>query len=284
MQVLVTGASSNIMQMVCANLLKHDFQFTGVSRAENNIAPNIYSNWISADLSSQIDLINFSNFQTIIHAAACTHAFSYDEYYKINVELTKNLVAKAKAFGIENFIYISSRAAVKNGGWYAETKLAAEKIVVEHFPNAIIIRPAEIFGGTKQEGIDALIEKVKNKKFIFYPSGIADKLYPIQIDDASKCIAEIINNNFPGVYTVNGKEGFTMQHFIQHIAIRFNKKNIFIPIPKFIIEAICFLQQFLKLNIGIYPDQLKRLQTPKENATAPDYVRTIKEFISTPDS
>ncbi len=280
MKVLVTGASSSIIQKVCANLLQYNFEFTGVSRAQNNIAPTIYSNWIVADLSSPIDTIHFSNFQTIIHAAACTHAFSYDEYYKINVELTKNIVAKAKAFGIENFIYISSRAAVKNGGWYAETKLLAEQIVLQNFPNAIIIRPSEIFGGTKQEGIDALIEKVKNNKFIFYPSGIADKMYPIQIVDASKYIAEIINNNFAGVYTVNGKEGFTMQHFIQHIASLFNKKNIFIPIPKFIIEAICFFQQFLKLNIGIYPDQLKRLQTPKENATTPEYVRTIKEFIS----
>lgn len=280
MKVLVTGASSSLLQKVCTNLLQYHFECTGVSRASNNIAPTIYSNWIVADLSSQIDTIHFSNFQSIIHAAACTHAYSYEEYYKINVELTKHLVAKAKTSGIENFIYISSRAAVKNGGWYAETKLLAEQIVLQNFPNAIIIRPAEIFGGTKQEGIDALIEKIKNNKFIFYPSGITDKMYPIQIDDASKYIAEIINNNFSGVFIVNGKEGFTMQHFIQHIATLFNKKNILIPIPKFIIEAICFLQQFLKLNIGIYPDQLKRLQTAKENTTAPDYVRTIKDFVS----
>lgn len=279
MKVLVTGASSSIIQKVCANLLQYNFEFTGVSRAQNNIAPTIYSNWIVADLSSPIDTIHFSNFQTIIHAAACTHAFSFEEYKKINIDITKELVTKAKSASIENFIFISSRAAANDGGWYAETKLLAEQIVLQNFPNAIIIRPSEIFGGTKQEGIDALIEKVNNKKFVFYPSGIADKLYPIQIDDASKYIAEIINNNFAGVYTVNGKEGFTVQHFIQHIASLFNKKNIFIPIPKFIIQVICFLQQFFKLKIGVYPDQLKRLQIPKENVTAPEYVRTIKEFI-----
>ncbi len=280
MQVLVTGASSTLMQKVCAHLLKHDFYCTGVSRAQNNIAPNIYSNWISVNLSSQIDLINFSKYKTIIHAAAITHAFSYDEYYKINVELTRNLVAKAKISGIENFIFISSRAAIKNGGWYAETKLLAEQIVLENFPHAIIIRPSEIFGGTKQEGIDSLIEKVKKNKFIFYPSEITDKMYPIQIDDASKYIDEIIYNNKPGVHTVNGAEGFTMLHFIQHITTLINKKNIIIPIPQIILQFICFVQQFLKLKIGIYPDQLKRLQVPKENIIPPVYVRTIKEFIS----
>jgi nucleoside-diphosphate-sugar epimerase len=280
MQVLVTGASSSIMQKICFNLLNKGFQFTGISRSQKNIAPNIYSNWVSADLSTQIDTIPFSNFQTIIHAAAATHAFSYEEYFKINVELTKNIVAKAKTEGVKNFIFISSRAAVINGGWYAETKLLAEQIVLENYPNAIIIKPAEIFGGTKQEGIDALIEKVKNNHFIFYPSGIEDKIYPIHIDDAAKYMAEILNNNQQGKYTVNGVEGFTMLQFIQHLAKIFNKKIIAIPIPQFVLHIICFLQQFLKLKIGIYPDQLKRLKAKKENQTPPDYVRTIHEIFS----
>ncbi len=279
-QVLVTGASSVLMQKVCENLLNKDYQLTGVSRAKKNIAVNIYPNWISADLSSQINSIDFSKYQSIIHAAACTHAFSYEEYKKINVDITKELVIKAKAAGVENFVFISSRAAVKNGGWYAATKLEAEKIVLEHFPNAIIIRPSEIYGGTKQEGIDALIEKVKNKKFIFYPSGIEDKMYPIQIDDASKYIAEIISNKKSGVYTVNGPKGFTMLELIQHLSKIFNKKTFPIPIPQFVLSIICFLQQFLKLNIGVYPDQLKRLRAAKEHHESPSYVRTFKEIFS----
>ena len=279
-QVLVTGASSVIIQKVCKNLLNNDFQFIGVSRSKNNIASNIYTDWISADLSKQIDLINFSNFQTIIHAAACTHAFSFEEYKKINIDITKAIVTKAKSASIENFIFISSRAAVENGGWYAATKLKAEEIVLKSFPNAIIIRPAEIFGGTKQEGIDALIEKVKNKKNIFYPSGVGDKMYPIQIDDASKYIAKIISNNQSGIYTVNGPEGFTMLELIHHLSSIYNKKIIAISVPQFVLSLVCFLQQYLKLKIGIYPDQLKRLKEKKENSTPPSYVRTIQEVFS----
>ncbi|MBS4043587.1 MAG: NAD-dependent epimerase/dehydratase family protein [Chitinophagaceae bacterium] len=279
-QVLVTGASSKLIQGVCANLMKDGFQFTGVSRTKKNKDSNLYAEWISADLSTEINSINFSKFQTIIHAAACTHAFSYEAYKKINVDVTQEIVTKAKASGVENFIFISSRAAVNNGGWYAATKLEAEKIVLEHFPNAIIIKPSEIYGGTKQEGIDALIEKVKNKKFIFYPSGINDKMYPIQIDDATDYIAKIIGNNKSGDYIVNGPEGFTMLELIHHLAKTFNKKIIAIPIPQFVLRIICFLQQFLKLKIGIYPDQLKRLIAPKPNSVPPSYIRTIKETLS----
>lgn len=279
-QVLVTGASSVLMQKVCENLLNNNYQLTGVSRAPNNIAPNIYKDWISADLFCQINSIDFSNYQTIIHAAACTHAFSFEEYKKINVDITTALVLKAKASGVENFILISSRAAVQNGGWYAATKLDAEKIALEHFPNTIIIRPSEIYGGTKQEGIDALIEKVKNKKFIFYPSSIHDKMYPIQLDDAAKYIAEIISNNKSGRFTVNGPEGFTLLAFINHVTKLLNKKIIAIPIPQFLLSSVCFLQQLLRLNIGIYPDQLKRINAAKSNSNPPSFIRTLKEVFT----
>lgn len=280
MKVLVTGASSVLIQKVCANLLKNDYHFTGVSRAQQNIAPNIYSDWISADLSSQINLINFSKYKTIIHAAACTHAFSFEAYKKINVDITKELVTNAKKSGVEKFIFISSRAAVENGGWYAETKLSAEKIVEEHFPNAIIIRPSEIYGGTKQEGIDALIEKVKKNKFIFYPSGIEDKMYPIQNDDASKYIAEIISNNQSGIFTINGHDGVTLKSLFQALSKSLNKKPILISIPIWILSFVCYLQKFLQLKIGVYPDQLKRLKARKKYTLPPTYVRTIKEIFS----
>ncbi len=279
-QVLVTGASSVLIQKVCANLLKNDYHFTGVSRAQQNIAPNIYSDWVSVDLSSQINLIDFSKYKTIIHAAAFTHAFSFEAYKKINVDITKELVTNSKKYGVENFIFISSRAAVNNGGWYSETKLLAEKIVLEIYPNAIIIRPSEIYGGTKQEGIDALIQKIKTNKLVFYPSEIEDKMYPIQLNDATKYIAEIINNNRSGVYTVNGPEGFIMLQLIHHLANIFNKKIIAIPIPQFVLSIICFLQQFLKLKMGVYPDQLKRLKAKKENSTPPGYVRTITKVFA----
>ena len=278
-QVLVTGASSVLMQEVCKNLLNHNLLITGVSRAHYNIAPNIYADWISADLSSSLDTIPFNQFQTIIHAAACTHAFSFEDYKKMNIEVTQNIVSKAKTAGVENFILISSRAAVKHGGWYAETKLAAEKIVLKSFPNATIIRPSEIYGGTKQEGIDALIEQVKHSKFIFYPLGINDRLYPIHITDASKYIAEIIRNSSKGVHTINGSESFTLPQLIQQLSSIFQRKIILIPIPSFIIKWACAIQKTLQLRIGIYPDQFKRLKAPKENTSPPSYIRSIQEVF-----
>lgn len=278
--VLVTGASSVLMQKVCKLLSQQNIECTGIARTLQNLTPEIYASWISKDLSLNIDDIDFSRFDTIIHAAACTHAFRYNQYKKINVDITKKLVLKAKSSGIRNFIFIGSRTAEENGGWYAETKLEAEKIVLSHYPNAIIIMPAEIYGGNKNEGIDAIIEKIKYKKFVFYPAGINEKLYPIALDEATQNIAEIIINNQPGSYLVNGPEGFSMLGLIHHLKFILNKKTIVLPIPKFILKIVCWLQQFLKLKIGIYPDQIKRLSVPKKNSVPPNYVRKMEDVLS----
>ncbi len=277
-KVLVTGASSILMQQTCAKLLQQGFEFTGISRSSKNINPSIYTYWITADIKD-IDSIDLSKYEIIIHAAACTHAFTYKEYATINVDATQILVSKALTQGVQQFIFISSRTAVKGGGWYAATKLEAENIILKSFPNALIIRPAEVYGGTKQEGIDAFIEKVKTKKLIVYPSGVKDKMYPICLDDATTMMANSIKNNEQGIVYVNGPEGFTLKEFLEAISHSLNKHPKLIPIPKFLIEIICIIQQLLRLPIGVYPDQMKRLSVKKQHSTPQTFVKKITENI-----
>ena len=277
-QVLVTGASSILMQQTCAKLLQQGFEFTGISRSAKNINPNIFKHWITADIKD-IDTIVLSRFDTIVHAAACTHAFTYKEYATINVDATQGLVLKAYKQSVKQFILISSRTAVKGGGWYAETKLKAEKIVLDSYPNALIIRPAEIYGGTKQEGIDSFIEQVKTKGFIVYPSAVKDKMYPICLEDATATIADTIANNQKGIVYVNGPEGFTLKEFLVTISSSLNKHPKLIPLHTFFLKLICFKQQFLKLPIGVYPDQMKRLSVKKEHSIPPAFVRKVTEVI-----
>jgi nucleoside-diphosphate-sugar epimerase len=277
-QVLVTGASSILMQQTCAKLQQQGWDFTGISRSATNIKPNIYKHWITADIND-IDNIDLSKFDTIIHAAACTHAFTYKEYSTTNVDATKALVIKAHSQGLKQFIFISSRTAVKGGGWYAETKLAAEKIVLHSFPKALIIRPSEIYGGIKQEGIDSFIEQVKTNDFIVYPSGLKDKMYPISLDDATTMIAQLINENKKGIIYVNGPEGFVLNKFLETISKSLNKHPKLIPLHAVFIKLVCFVQQFLKLPIGIYPDQMKRLSVKKEQSAPPSFVKKINEVI-----
>ena len=277
-QVLVTGASSILMQQTCAKLQQQGWDFTGISRSATNIKPNIYKYWITADIND-IDNFDLSKFDTIIHAAACTHAFTYKQYAKNNIDATKSIVEKAHSQGVKKFIFISSRTAVKGGGWYAETKLAAENIVLKCYPNALVIRPAEIYGGTKQEGIDSFIDQVKTKKNIVYPSGVKDKMYPISLDDATNMIANAIINDQKGIIYINGPEGFTLKEFLKIISSSLNKHPKLIPLPAVFIKLVCFVQQFLKLPVGVYPDQMRRLSVKKEYSIPPAFVRKITEMI-----
>lgn len=277
-QVLVTGASSILMQQTCAKMQQQGWEFTGISRSAKNINPSIYKHWITTDIKD-IQTIDLSKFDTIIHAAASTHAFTFKEYATINIDATATLVSRAKQNRVKNLILISSRTAVKGGGWYAETKLEAEKIVTAAYPDALIIRPAEIYGGTKQEGIDSFIEQVKNKGLIVYPSGVKDKMYPICLADATTMIADAINNHQKGIVYVNGPEGFTLKEFLATISASLNKHPKLIPLHRVFLELICFKQRFLKFPIGVYPDQMKRLSVKKEHTPPPAFIKKVTDVI-----
>ena len=71
---------------------------------------------------------------------------------------------------------ISSRAAVKGAGAYGESKLAAEEYVRDRFADHLIIRPAEVFGVERGEGVEKLIRDGIRKRIHVYPAGVPTPL------------------------------------------------------------------------------------------------------------
>ncbi len=99
---------------------------------------------------------------TIFHLAGVTKAVSRDEYYSGNVHATENLAKTvAKNSGDVRFVYVSSLAAIGpslNGAPvsedaephpitnYGKSKLEGERIVRALLPEAVIVRPAVVYG------------------------------------------------------------------------------------------------------------------------------------------
>jgi dihydroflavonol-4-reductase len=104
---------------------------------------------------------------TVIHLAGVTKALSRDEYYSGNVRGTENLAkAVAKSGRDIRLLYVSSLAAIGPSAMgpsldrapvsedaephpitnYGKSKLEGERIVRELVPEAVIVRPAVVYG------------------------------------------------------------------------------------------------------------------------------------------
>ena len=261
------------------SLLPKDlFNITGISRKTQS---NSEINWLIGDISD-VDFVESAckNQNIIIHAAAITHSFKNKPYFEINYHSTKKLIDCANEANVEKFIYISSRTAVAHSGGYGISKMKAEDYLKNNFDNWLIYRPSEIFGGSKNEGIDSLINDVSTKKIQLYPAGVKSKLFPIHVDDAVKLMFDFMNVNCKTI-GINGNEGYTYLEFINKVSTLMGKNVIALPIPKFVMIVLKYTMETFNLKLGVTPDQIPRLYCIKpHNSNQLEIKNKLKNYIS----
>lgn len=145
MKILITGKTSYVGNSIARWLLKNGFQESEVS-------------FLSLREESWKEQ-SFQNVDTIVHCAALVHKnqaeHALEEYKKINTELTGELAAKAKADGVGQFVFMSTK------GVYGKRKSCyGEVIVDENTP----LKPFRKYGVSKYEA-EKLLQQMEDDTF-----------------------------------------------------------------------------------------------------------------------
>ena len=148
MKIFITGASGFIGGAV-AQKLKENHTIFAMARSERS-AKKVKGLGATPVLCSlnHVKVEDLQNCDLIIHAAAYVEAWgTRQQYWDMNVEGTRQLLATAKEAGVKKFIHISSEATLFHGQTmdnidetypypvstpylYSETKAEAEKLVL----------------------------------------------------------------------------------------------------------------------------------------------------------
>jgi len=280
-RVFITGGSSALIQKVIGFLPKERFQFLMLTRsADREISGEI--EWVVGDLMNPASYENrLISCDLIIHAAAVTHTYDEKQYFEVNLEGTKTLLNIAKKNPRLRFVFISSRTASAESGAYGHSKLLAEIEVAESGLPHVIIRPAEIFGGNKGEGIDKAIINAMNGGVQACPVGVQSPMYPIHVDDAARMIANIVlSENVVGkTLFVNGNVPYSFRDLINEASRVCGRSVFVIPLPKPAMQLLAALSRLFPGNFGIVPDQVARLYSKKEHATGSVQTISLHDHI-----
>jgi len=265
-KIFITGISSEIILSFIDLLDLTAYEIYGLTRNPENVNTSPKIKLIKGDIKHVETFKPFLKECSIfIHAAAITHSFNEKEYFDINLEATKELIDLANQCGIKKFIFISSNTAGEHSGAYGKTKFLAEKYIEKKFKNWLILRPAEVYGGDKNEGIEKFISGVIKHPIALYPVGVPTKLYPVHVDDVAEILykvifAEEISNE---KITICGPKGYSFPELL-HLIKSTKEKPIFsIPISKNFMFLIEKLTRRFPFYIGILPDQILRLYSRK---------------------
>jgi nucleoside-diphosphate-sugar epimerase len=271
MRILVTGASSPLAVGVMRQLLSNrDVELWG-GRHRKEI-PILDSRQHVIDLDLETDLsrtLSSQPFDMVVHFAGVTHASDEQRYWKVNVEGTVRLAKAVHAQGCRRFVYISTRCATHGSGAYGESKLAAEQELQKlQWESLLIVRPAEIYGGGGNEGIDRMLAHARRWRMIPALFGHANLLFaPMHVDDFSTVMAELIQQQHEGVTIENVCGPEDLNGLV--LAYRIAKHHRAIPLPLWWPAVAIALRALHKLGFSVVkPDQLTRLTGAKTGTAA----------------
>jgi uncharacterized protein YbjT (DUF2867 family) len=187
--------------------------------------------------------------------AAVTHADEPTEYFRVNAELTKQLVSACSPS--QHFIYVSTICADPDGGAYGRSKWLAEEAIRGSRLDYTIIRPSEIYGSRDGEGIDALIALARRVRILpDFRHGGSVKYAPISVQDAAQFIAEatICRRHTGQAYTLCAERSCAAPEMAR--ALRSSVRPLFVvPVPVMMLRAA----KRLRLPLPFKRDQLDRL-------------------------
>ena len=256
MRVLITGGSGFI-----GSFLSHEMSRKGwqVRILDSNDAskgiPELtgFDCIISDILDFHAVLDAMKDVDLVIHLAAKHRFFgiSEAEFYRVNVEGTKNILNVASKAGIKNIIFYSSVAVYGDqaaptdeqtepqpGTPYGITKLEAEKLIYKWSSeaggrNALIIRPTVVFGPGNKGNIYRLIRQIDKRLYI--PVGNGDNIKSVAyVENLVAATLFLLDKGFKGVEVYNyADEPHMSFKEIVNLVYRLLKR----PAPKFALPA-----------------------------------------------
>ena len=262
--VFVTGGSSTLGQHVLRRLMSH-FRVLAVVHRHNVEIPDAEIELLHGGLEETVrNPQALQRAQVVLHMAAVTHADEPAEYFRVNAELTKQLVSACGPS--QHFIYVSTICAHPDGGAYGRSKWLAEQTIRSSGLNYTIIRPAEIYGSSNREGIDALVALARKLRVLpDFRCGGSIKYAPISTQEAAHFIAEatIARRQTGQIYTLCADRSYTVPEMAR--ALRTSSRPIFvIPVPMMMLRAA----KALRLPMPFKRDQIDRLVLSKRYDSA----------------
>ncbi len=240
--ILVTGGGGFLGKAIVKNLVSKGKRVISLSRHSYPELENIGVRQIHGDISNDsIINDNFSGIDTVYHTAAKADIWGRkDDFFKVNVIGTSNIIKACLKYKVKRLIYTSSPSVVFNGSdmtgvdetipyakhfnaFYPETKAIAEKMVRDAACKelkTISLRPHLIWGPGDNHLVPGIIKKAGKLKKIGNGKNLVDTIY---IDNAANahilaCNGLIRNPALSGnVYFISQDNPVKLWEMVDHI-------------------------------------------------------------------
>jgi len=191
----------------------------------------------------------------------------------VHVEAAGRIARISAERGVGRFVHVSALGAdPESRSIYAAAKAAGETSVLEHRPDAVILRPSVMFGPD-----DVLFNRLgammRFGPIVLLPAPRA-VLQPVYVEDVARAAAKgAAGEAAPGIYELGGPDVMTMREIAQLVARTTGRRRAFIGLPGFLsgllgfsFDAVQAVSGGLISNRVLTRDQARFLRSPNRVA------------------
>ena len=250
MRILITGANGLLGQKLIELLRqKEGVEIIATSRGSARIQELDKANYHALDVTNNtavIDLFGKLQPDVVIHTAAMTQVddceLNQEDCKIANIEAVRNVVAGCQAIGAHlvhlstDFIFDGSEGPLTEDAeaspvnFYGETKLAAEKLIIDSGISWGIARTVLVYGvvpGLSRSNIILWVkESLENKKTI----NVVDDQWrtPTLAEDLAQGCWLMAKNKVTGIFNISGNDMLTPYVMAHMVAKHFELNNKYI--------------------------------------------------------
>jgi len=170
----------------------------------------------------------------------------------VQAEGAERVAKAAAAEGVETMVQISAIGAdAWSNSRYARTKALGERHVLEHMPDAVILRPSIVFGPEDQ--FFNRFAGMARFGPVLPVVGAGTKFQPVYVDDVAHAAELALTGKAaPGVYELGGPEVANFRELMQLMLEIIRRRRLIVNIPFFAARIMALggaVAQFLSLGI-----------------------------------
>jgi uncharacterized protein YbjT (DUF2867 family) len=231
--VTVFGGTGFLGRRAVRHLRDHGFAVRIASRHGGRAGEGSTLQSIFADIKKEGSIAAaVSGAYAVVNAVSLYRERGQERFEAVHVKAAERLARQAREAGVERLVHVSGIGAnAQSKSAYIRSRGAGELAVQRAFPDAIIVRPAVMFGAD-----DAFLTTLVTllKRWPVYPlfgQGKA-RLQPVHVEDVADAIARAVKPGAlsPATYEFGGPHVYLYKDLVRLIAERLNKKRILFPV------------------------------------------------------
>lgn len=175
----------------------------------------------------------------------------------VHVDGAGRIARIASEVGIDQLTHISAIGAdAGSDSLYAQSKAAGEAAVLEHMPDAVILRPSVMFGPEDQ--FFNRFGTLARYSVVLPIVGANTKFQPVYVDDvAQAAVKATLGQAQAGTYELGGPDVSTFRELMHEMLRTIHRRRLVLNIPFWAASIIAPISEVVdKLSIGLIPAQI----------------------------